>query len=93
MGTTPDAIQAFATAEAATLTSLATALTNVTSGVVALDALITQLQNSSGYISAPDQALLDQIQTQSQALVTQVNAINTTPPGTAVPVTPNIQKG
>ncbi len=85
---TPSAIQAFAASEGPVLTSLATAITALGTGITALDALITQLQNSSGTISASDQALLDQIQAQSNALVTQVNAISTAPPGTVVPVTP-----
>ncbi len=88
MATTPSAIQAFATAEGALLTSIAAALTNIATGVLALDALITTLQNSTGTISAADQATLDAMQKQSQALVTQVNAISTTPPGGTVPVTP-----
>jgi hypothetical protein len=88
MSTTPSAIQAFATAEGALLTTISGALTNIATGVLALDALITTLQNSSGTISAADQATLDAMQTQSQALVTQVNAISVTPPGATVPVTP-----
>jgi len=85
---TPSAIQTFAAAEQATLASLATAITTVGTGVIALDALITTLQNSPGTISAADQATLDQIQAASKALVAQVNAISTTPPGTPVPITP-----
>lgn len=85
---TPSAIATFAAAEQTTLASLATAISTVGAGVIALDALITQLQASPGTISAADQTLLDQIQAQSQALVTQVNAISTTPPGTPVPITP-----
>jgi hypothetical protein len=82
------AIQAFATAETATLNSLVTALNNIATGIAALDALITQLQNSAGTINPADQATLDAIQAQSQALVTQVKAINTTAPGAPVPVVP-----
>lgn len=82
---TPSAISAFAASEGAVLNSLATAITAVGVGVIALDALITQLQNSPGNISPADQALLDQIQAQSNALVTQVNAISTTAPGTVIP--------
>lgn len=86
--TSPDAIQTFAAAEAAVLTSLATALNNIATGITALDALITQLQNSPSTISTGDQALLDQISAQSAALVTQANAISTAAPGATVPVTP-----
>ena len=90
--TSPDAIQTFAAAEAAVLTSLTTALNNIATGIAALDALITQLQNSPGTISASDQALLDSISAQSAALVTQANAISTAAPGTPVPVTPSVAK-
>lgn len=85
---TPSAIATFAAAEQDKLASLATAITNIGNGVIALDALIAQLQNSPGTITPADQALLDQIQATSQALVTQAQAISTTPPGTVVPVTP-----
>lgn len=88
MSTTPDAIQAFAAAEGAVLDSLVAALNSITTGVKALDDLITQLQNSAGQISPADQALLDQIQAKSNALVAQANAINTTPPGTVIPPGP-----
>ena len=88
MSVTPSAIQAFAAAETATLNSLSSALTALATGIAALDALITQFQNSPGTLSAADQASLDAIQAQSKALVTQANAISTTPPGTPVPVTP-----
>lgn len=84
----PDAIQAFATAEGALLTTVSGALTNLATGILALDATITQLENSPGTISQGDQALLTQALTQSQALVTQVQAISTTAPGATVPVTP-----
>jgi hypothetical protein len=91
MAVTPSAIQIFAAAEQATLTSLSTALTALATGVAALDALITQLQNSPGTISPADQALLDQIQAQSQANLAQANAISTTPPGQPVPITPSVK--
>lgn len=85
---TPSAIQTFAAAEEAKLTSLASAITNLGTGITALDALITQLQNSAGTITPEDQALLDQIQAHSQALVDQATAISTTAPGGTVPITP-----
>ena len=88
MAVTPDAIQAFAAAEGAVLNSLSTALTALATGITALDALITQFQNSPGTLSQADQTALNNIQALSQTLVTQANAISTTPPGTPVPVTP-----
>lgn len=81
-------VQDFVNAEGPVLASLGTALTSLSTGVTALDALITQLQNSPGTLSPADQALLDQIQATSQALVAQANAISTTPPGTPVPPPP-----
>lgn len=85
---TPDAIQVFAAAEGAILTSLTTALTAVANGVAALDKLINSFQNSTGTLSPADQTALDQIQATSNALLVQVQAINTTPPGQPVPITP-----
>ena len=85
---TPDAIQAFATAEAAILNSLSAALTNLANGIIALDAMITAFQNSPGTLSSSDQAALNAISAQSTALVTQANAISTAAPNAPVPVTP-----
>ncbi len=85
---TPSAIQAFAAAEGATLASLATAITALGTGIAAQDALITTLQNSPGAITPADQATLDQLQTVTKGLLTQAQAISTTPPGTPVPITP-----
>ncbi len=81
-------VQDFINAEGPVLASLGTALTALSTGVKALDDLITQLQNSPGTLSPADQAALDQIQATSQALVAQANAISTAAPGTAVPPPP-----
>lgn len=86
--TTPSAIQAWAAGEAAILASAAQAVTNLGTGVVALDAAITALQNSPGTLSASDQAALNAIQVTSQALAAQASAISTAVPGAAVPVVP-----
>lgn len=80
MSTTPSAIQAWAAAEQADLTTISTTLDGIVTGVAALDALITQFQNSPGTLSADDQAALDAIQAASQALVAKVQAISTAPP-------------
>lgn len=79
------AINAFAAAEKTVLDSLVTALNGIATGVKALDDLITTLQNSPGTITAADQATLDAMQTQSKAILAQVAAINTAPPGTVIP--------
>lgn len=79
------AINAFAAAEKTVLDSLVTALNGIATGVKALDDLITTLQNSTGTISPADQATLDAMQTQSKAILAQVAAINTAPPGTVIP--------
>ena len=44
-------------------------------GIQALDDKITAFQNSPGTLSATDQAALDQIVTDSAALVSQTNAL------------------
>lgn len=89
--TSPDAIQIFAAAEGVILTSLATALNNIGTGVSALDTLITNLQAqlaAGAPLTQAQQDALNAVITASQGLVTQANAISTTPPGTPVPVTP-----
>jgi hypothetical protein len=86
--TSPSAIQAWAAGEAVILQAAAAAVTNLGTGVLALDGAITAFQNSPGTISPADQAALDAIQASSNALVTQAKAISTTPPGQAVPLIP-----
>lgn len=86
--TTPSAIQAWAAGEQVILTAAAAAVTNLGTGVITLDGLITSLQNSPGTLSTDDQAALDSIQKFSNGLVAQATAISTTPPGTPVPVVP-----
>jgi len=70
------------------MTATATALTNIASGVLALDALITNLQNTPGPLGPSDQGTLDQIQAASAALAVQANAINTVAPGIQPPQQP-----
>lgn len=84
----PDAIQAFAAEVGPVLTSLSTVLTNINAGIVALDGIITTLQNSPGAITPADQASLDNAQSIIKALLAQGQAISTTPPGQVIPVTP-----
>jgi len=80
-------ITTWAAAEQASLDAISTTLDGIVTGVAALDALITNLQNSPGSLSASDQAALDAIQTASKALVTKAQAIVVTPPA-ATPSTP-----
>lgn len=53
---------------------------SIKTGILALDAKITALQNSPGTISPADQALLDDIQKQSSALATAANTFPPTAP-------------
>lgn len=69
----------------ANLTATGTALTGIATGVLALDALITQFQNSPGSLSPSDQAMLDGIQSASTALAAQAQAISTVAPGITSP--------
>lgn len=66
--------------EQVNLTAIQTALTNVVTGIAALDALITTFQNSPGTLAPDDQAALTAIQTASAALVAQSQAISVAPP-------------
>lgn len=70
----------WAAKQQADLTAISGVLDSIATGVNALDALIKQLQNTSGSITPEDQALLDQIEAQSAALVTKAQQINTQPP-------------
>ena len=99
MSTTPDAIQVWAAKQAAdqaaiaaALQTIGTAVGTIATGVAALQALITTLQNSAGQITPADQATLDQIEaaaaqlaTDSGNAATALQAINTAAPGTVPP--------
>jgi hypothetical protein len=74
----------WAATEQASLDAISSTLDGIVTGIAALDALITQLQNSPGTLSAADQAALDAIQASSQALVAKSGAIAVTPPVTPV---------
>lgn len=66
--------------EQADLTAISGTLDTIVTGIEALDAKITALQNSPGTLSASDQAALDAIQVASKALVAKSAAISTAPP-------------
>lgn len=55
-------------------------LTGIQQGLDKVQALVEQLQNSPGTISAQDQALLDQIETQVDAIATDADGVPATPP-------------
>ncbi len=59
----------------ASLDAINTNVTDIVSDIGTLNDLITQLQNSSGQISADDQALLDQAEAQGQALQDKATAL------------------
>jgi len=65
------AITDWATKEQANLDAISGTLDGIVTGIAALDALITSLQNSNGTLSASDQAALDAIQASSASLVTK----------------------
>ena len=94
MGSASDPVSTFAAQESANLTAIQNALTNtIAPGISALDALIQQLEASAAgpggtTLSAADQALLDNIVTQSSALVVSFNAISVAPPVAPAPPTP-----
>lgn len=74
------AITDWATQEQASLDAISATLDGIVTGISALDALITQLQNSPGTLSKADQAALDAIQASSKALLAKAGAISVTPP-------------
>jgi ABC-type transporter Mla subunit MlaD len=70
----------WAATEQADLAQISSTLDSIVAGISALDTLITNFQNSSGTLSATDQAALDSIQAASAALVTKAQAISVAPP-------------
>ena len=71
----------WAAKEQADLTAISNTLNSIVQGIAALGALITTFQNSPGTLAPADQAALDAIQKQSDALVAQSAAISVAPPG------------
>lgn len=83
MATNQDAVQAAAAAIETNFAATKTALDSIATGVTALDAKIQSLAAqlaAGGTLSAADQAALTQLQTDSAALATQAQGINTAPP-------------
>ena len=67
---------------------VSTALDGVTGDVESQAALIKQLQENPGPISAEDQAALDQLQTVNEGLAAKVEALDALTPPTPPPPTP-----
>jgi len=77
----------FAVAQKAHNDAISTSLDGLAGDIGTLNAKITELQNSPGQITAEDQALLDELQAQGQALETRIaEADALTPP----PVPPGV---
>lgn len=75
------AISEFATRQAEFNHRLGVAIAGVAADVASLNAKIEELQNSSGAISAEDQALLDDLQQKGEALAAGLEAVDgLTPP-------------
>lgn len=72
------------------LDTIGGAVEGIAAGVLNLDKIITDFQNSPGTLSPSDQAALDKAQAASAALVTKVKAITTEAPGApSQPPNPN----
>lgn len=83
-------ISEFANVVAGAFDTIQASVEGLTVDIKSLNDKITELQNSSGVISPEDQALLDQIQGEAQALATSLAKLDdqtATPP--APPVEPN----
>lgn len=82
LGTTiMSVISDYAAKQEAFNTQIATDLSAVAAQITALNATITQLQNSVGTVTPEDQALIDKLQTDGAALQSQADTLaGTTPP-------------
>ena len=87
MPTPSEAIAAFATKQREYNDRLSTAINGVSTDISGMKALIDQLQNNPGPISAEDQAILDQLQAMSEDAVTRMEAVDALTPPSA-PVVP-----
>ena len=68
---------AFNTRQETAVAALATSLEGVTGDVQTLNDKITELQNSSGAVTPEDQAVIDTLQTQGEALSVKLEAFAT----------------
>jgi hypothetical protein len=74
------AITDWADKEDADLSGIKDLLNSIATGVVALEKMITDFQNSPGTLSAADQARLDTIESATQQLRSLAAGISTAPP-------------
>lgn len=75
------AISDFAAKQAQFNVRLSAAIDGVAADVASLNAKIEELQNTPGAITPEDQALLDQLQAQGEAIASRLEAVdNLTPP-------------
>lgn len=70
------AISEFAAKQAASNARIGAAISGITGDVTNLSAQIAALQASSGVLTVEDQALLDGIQAQGEALVAKLEALD-----------------
>jgi chromosome segregation ATPase len=81
------AISDYAAKQQAFNAELGNAIDGIAADIAELNTTITTLQGTQGPVTAEDQALLDQAEAQSAALVDRIKAVDAlTPP--VVPVTP-----
>lgn len=80
------AISDYATAQTEHNARMDAALTGLSGDITALNAKITELQNSPGAITPADQLLLDDLQAQAEALATRIEAADALTPPVAPPV-------
>ena len=80
-------ISEFAVAQKAFNARLETSLTGIAGDVKKLNDKITELQNSAGTVTPEDQALLDDLQLQGEALATSLEGLDDLTPPTP-PVEP-----
>lgn len=69
------AISDFAVKQTAFNADISTQLDNISTGITALNALITTLQNSSGTVTPADQATIDSLVTAGTALQAKADAV------------------
>lgn len=81
-------ITEFATAQKAFNARLETAVTGITGDVKALNDKIAELQNSQGEVTPSDQALINELQMQGEALAARFTALDELTPPTVPPVEP-----
>ena len=85
-GNIMSAISDFARAQASHNERMGTALTGLSEDIAALNAKISELQSTSGAITAEDQTLLDELQVQAEALASRIEEADALTPPIVPPV-------